>query len=618
MCGIFGILGSVDKKLINAMSKALKHRGPDDEGFFYAKNVALGNRRLSIIDVKGGHQPIHNEASSVWITFNGEIYNFRELRMKLERLGHKFYTNSDTEAIVHSYEEWGENCVKEFNGMWAFAIWDSNQKQLFLSRDRFGIKPLYYYSDGKRFIFASEIKATIVDESIPRVPNDRTIYEYLVHGRHDNTEQTFFSQVKRLLPAHNMLVNEKGFQVKKYWDIQQINKEFENSNVNDVLYAKRFFELFKDSVSLQLISEVPIGTCLSGGLDSSSIVCMTNQLLKVSPEAIKVVGERQKTFTACFDDKQIDEREYVEEVIAQTKAEKNFIYPSSEQLWKDIEKLVYFQEEPFMSSSVYAQWCVMNRASQKVKVVLDGQGGDELLAGYEPYFMAFVVDLWKKKKIYTSIRELLLGLDILAPLIKHYIRQYLSSLLTLLYPKQSSRIETLLSDEFKSEFGSSTEINSRRDDLPIVLREQITGTSLSRLLRYEDKNAMAFSLEARVPFLDHRLVEYVFSLPITQRLKNGWTKRILRNAMEGVLPEKIRKRRKKIGFAIPEAAWLKELRKEVREVFASYKFGERRYFKQTEVLKEFDEFCTGRSDQNANIFWRILNLEMWLRVFIDK
>jgi len=610
LCGIFGMHGEIDKPLIMKMSEALKHRGPDDCGFFFDNETALGNTRLSIIDIKGGHQPIHNEDSTVWIVFNGEIYNFQELRSALDKLGHTFYTDSDTEVIVHAYEQWGENCVKELNGMWAFAIWDANRKTLFLSRDRLGIKPLYYFSNDKGFIFASEIKAIILNKLVPKLPNDPMIYEYLVYGLHDHTEQTFFSQIKRLLPAHNLVVDRKGIYVKKYWNIQLINKEVEKSNRDDDLYAKEFLRLFKDSVRLQLISEVPIGTCLSGGLDSSSIVCMVNNLLTLNADVIRVVGERQKTFTVCFRDKQIDERKYVEYLTAQTTAEKNFVYPSSEQLWKDIEKLVYLQEEPFMSASVYAQWSVMKLASQKVKVVLDGQGGDELLAGYEPYFAILVQELWKKRKIHTFIKELLLGLDMIA----RYVKQNFLSL----RPKQSDKLEKLLSEEFKSEFSSWKVTTPRPGDLVALLCQEVTKTSLPRLLRYEDKNSMSFSLEARVPFLDHRLVEYMFSIPITQRLKNGWTKHILRNAMKGILPEKIRKRRKKIGFAIPEAAWMKELRREIREVFASPRFGERRYFNQGEVLKEFDEFCLMKSSGDANLFWRILNLEIWLRVFVDK
>jgi len=611
MCGIFGIFGSPDKELLKAMSHVLKHRGPDDEGFFFDENMSLGNRRLSIIDVKGGHQPVHNEDSTIWITYNGEIYNFQELGLKLKNLGHKFYTNSDTEVIVHAYEEWGDSCIKEFNGMWAFAVWDSNKKQLFLSRDRLGIKQLYYYLNKKRLVFASEIKAILLDKSIPKMPNDKMIYEYLVYGRHDHTEQTFFNQIKRLLPAHNLLINENGAQINKYWDIENINKEVEKPKADDNHYARKFLELFTDSVRLQLVSEVPIGTCLSGGLDSSSIVCIINQLIRLNKDLTKVVGEWQKTFTACFEDKQIDEREYVKEVIARTNAEQNCIFPDSKQLWKDLPSLVYSQDEPFMSSSVYAQWCVMKLASQKVKVVLDGQGGDELLGGYIPYYWVFIQDLLKKKKIGNFLKELLLSFDLVYPYIKR-------SLFVASYSKWLNETKELLNADFISEHSKVMHDNPRSKDLPELLYNEITTLSLPRLLRYEDRNSMHFSIESRVPFLDHRLVEYVFSIPMSQRLKNGWTKRVLRNAMKGTLPEKVRKRRKKIGFAIPQVAWMRELAKEIEEVFASTEFGKRKYFKQKEILAKFDEFKNGRLSHYAEIFWRLLNLEMWFRVFIDE
>jgi len=594
------------------MSDILKHRGPDDVGFFFDHKVALGNTRLSIIDIKSGHQPVHNENSTIWITYNGEIHNFQQLRRVLEKLGHEFYTNSDTEVIVHAYEEWGENSVKKFNGMWAFALWDSNKKQLFLSRDRLGIKPLYYFLNGKRFIFASEIKALLQDESIPKMPNDKIIFEYLVQCRLDHTEQTFFNQIKRLLPAHNLLLDESRVQVKKYWEIRCTNKETKDSHVKDDEYTGKFLGLFKDSCRLRQISDVPIGTCLSGGLDSSAIVCMINQLLMFNGKKSQTIGERQKTFTACFKDKRIDEREYAEEIIAQTGAEGDFVLPSSSELWRDIKKLVYYQEEPFIGTSVFAQWCVMKLASRKVKVLLDGQGGDELLAGYTSDYLVFLQDLLKGRKIGNFVKELLLSLDIVAP----YIRQikYFSSS----YSKQLNEIKELLNYEFISEFDHDTEINAVYEDLPDLLRREMTTTSLPVLLRYEDKNSMAFSLEVRLPFLDHRLIEYIFSLPVTQRLKNGWTKHILRNAMKGILPEKIRRRREKIAFETPEATWMKELGREIKEIFASSEFGGRKYFRQREILKKFDEFCAGKLRYYPEFFWRILNLEIWFRVFFER
>ena len=606
MCGIVGIFGAVNRSLLKKMCNSIKHRGPDDEGYFFGKNIALGNRRLSIIDIKGGHQPIHNEDSSIWITYDGEVYNFQKLRKQLEARGHKFYTNSDTEVIVHAYEELGEACVKRFNGAFAFAVWDSNKKQLFLARDRFGIKPLYYCQDGRRFIFASEIKAILQDKKIKRAPNDRMIYEYLTYGYHDHTEETFFKGIKRLLPGHYMTVDRNGIKIKRYWDFK-VNKEIDLSSENDESYAKRFYELLEDSVKLRLIAEVPIGTCLSGGIDSSSTVFIINKLLSAGISR-DVIGKVQKTFSACYEDKEIDERKYINEVTKTTGIKKNYVFPSSEELWEDLKKLVYHQDEPFASTSIFAQWDVMKLASRKVTVVLDGQGGDEALAGYIPYYGVFLLNLWKRKKLFHLIREFFLSIDLTFPFIKEY----------LFMSKRESNIKKMLNPEFVSKFEGRTKSKWRSDDLAENLYLDMVRYSIPHLLRYEDRSSMAFSIESRVPFLDHRLVEYVFSLPITQKLKSGWTKYILRNAVKGVIPERIRKRRSKLGFPTPEIRWMKELKGEIRRVLYSEKFEKRGYFNHEEVLKRFDEFCEGKWSNYSRIFWRILNLEIWFEVFVDK
>jgi len=606
MCGICGIFGATDEKLVRAMCDVLKHRGPDDEGYYIDSNICLGNRRLSIIDIQTGHQPIHNEDKTIWITYNGEIYNFQELRKTLEKK-HSFYTNSDTEVIVHSYEEWGENCVKRFNGMWAFGIWDSNKKQLFLSRDRFGIKPLYYYWDGKKLIFASEIKAILQDTSITRIPNDRVIYKYLVYEQHDRTEETFFEGIKRLLPAHNMTVKKNKVTTKKYWDLK-IRRD--SAYKKDGRYAKEFFELLEDSIKLRLISEVPVGTCLSGGLDSSSIVYMISRLLSLGIKEAKHLGKMQKTFSAVYNNREIDERRYIEEVARSTHVEKNYVFPDGNTLWEDVRKLVYYQDEPFLGSSIFAQWCVMKLASKKVKVVLDGQGGDELLAGYFPhYYRIYFSDLWKEKRFLRLLKELLYSSDMTFPFIKKFLLLKAKELVG------NRAIENMLNPEFVSKFSRTTKNKWKHGNLVESLYRDITRNSVPGLLRYEDRNSMAFSIEARVPFLDYRVVEYIFSLPVSQRLKNGWTKYILRKAMEGKLPEEIRKRRRKIGFETPQSNWMRLLKNEIREIFTSEKFRGRKYFNPNEVLKRFDEFCKGKLEDYAKIFWRILNLEIWLEVF---
>ncbi|MEM3047272.1 MAG: asparagine synthase (glutamine-hydrolyzing), partial [Candidatus Bathyarchaeia archaeon] len=588
------------------MCDAIKHRGPDDEGYFLDGQVGLGNRRLSIIDVKGGHQPIHNEDESIWITYNGEIYNFQELRGGLEPK-HRFYTNSDTETIVHAYEEWGTGCLRRFNGMWAFALWDSSKKVLFLARDRFGVKPLYYHYDGKRLLFASEIKALLQDNSVARIPNDRVVYEYLLYGLHDHGEETFFQGVKRLLPGHYMLVDESGLKTQRWWELQ-MSRELDSPPGMDGEYAKRFYELFEDAVRLRLISEVPVGTCLSGGTDSSSIVCVVNRLLLEKGWARDVIGERQKTFSAVYDDERIDEREYIDEVVAHTEVERNFTFPTVEELWNELERLVYYQEEPFGSTSIFAQWMVMKLASQKVKVLLDGQGGDELLAGYIPYYGIFYLDLLKRRKYARLLKEAALSFDIALPFVSRYFSR----------SRRTMNAARMLDEAFAERFKDVKALKWHGNDLASALDADLSLYSIPHLLRYEDKNSMAFSIEARVPFLDYRLVEYVYSLPLDQRLRGGWTKRILREAMRGVLPERIRLRRSKVGFETPEAKWMKASAEKMRAIFTSETFAKRGYFNQAEVLKAFDKFLQGRlSEDFIKVFWRLANLELWLREFFD-
>ncbi|MEM5829237.1 MAG: asparagine synthase (glutamine-hydrolyzing) [Candidatus Aenigmatarchaeota archaeon] len=607
MCGIAGYFGIENKLLLKKMLKILKHRGPDDCGVFFDKNIALGNRRLSIIDIKLGKQPIHNEKKDIWIVFNGEIYNFLELREELIKLGHNFYTKSDTETIVHAYEEWGVKCLEKLNGMFAFAIWDKRKRILFLARDRFGIKPLYYYLDGKKFIFASEIKAILQDKSIQIMPNEKSIYKFLVYGFNDDEEETFFEGIKRLLPAHYMVVKKNDIKIKRYWKLK-IGKRLKKFKNEDEI-AEQLYNLLEDSIKKHLISEVPVGTCLSGGIDSSLIVCVINKLLKKNGNLTKVIGEMQKTFSAVYDDKKIDERKYIEEIIKFTGVEKNYTFPSSKKLWKDLKKIVYFQDEPFLGPSIYAQWEVMKLASKKVKVLLDGQGGDEIFAGYIPYYGIYFRNLLKEKKYFQLLKEFLLSLDLTLPFVFKYFSQ----------KRVESEIKKMLDENFVKKYEKKVKNKWIGNDLAKFLQLEITKTSLPRLLRYEDRNSSAFSIEARVPFLDHRIVEFVFSLPISMRIKNGWTKYILRKAVKGIVPEKIRWRRSKIGFAVPEKKWLIELKDKITKIFLSKEFESRKYFNQEEIVRKFKYFCEGKlNEEHARIFWRILVLEFWFRVFLNR
>ena len=611
MCGINGFNWK-DEELCKVMADTLKHRGPDDEGFYFNSDVSLGHRRLSIIDLKTGHQPIHNEDKSIWIIYNGEIYNHKGIREELEKR-HKFYTNSDTEVIIHAYEEYGFECVKKFNGMWAFCIYDKNKNIFFLSRDRFGIKPLYYFFDEEKFIFASEIKAIL--KYVKPEENDEMIYNFLVNNVDLYKDETFFKNIKSVMPSTNLIFDLKINEIEKqrYWDINKINRKTTSVSKEDEEYAKKFHDLFKDSVKLRLMSEVPVGTCLSGGLDSSSIVCIVNKILTDGNEEIKEsIGEKQKTFSAVYEYKRIDEREYIEEVIKETNVEKNYVFPSGEELFKEVEKLIYYQEEPFMSTSIYAQWNVMRLVSKKVKVLLDGQGSDELLAGYlNPtlYNRTSFGDVLKQRKFFKFFKERFLNFPMLYGDLKIIYSYFIR--------KKVLKNKEILNQAFLDKFKNKKEIPKEIKDLADWSYELLMNGGIQTLLKYEDRNSMAFSIEARVPFLDYKVVEYIFSIPIDQRIKNGWTKYILRNAMKDILPEKVRKRRSKLGFPTPQEAWFREHKDKILEIFDSESFKGRKYFNQDVIIKKFNEFCNGKS-YDSNIFWKIINLEIWFRVFIDK
>src|SRR5438309_1710226 len=389
MCGVAGFWGPPDRGLLEAMARVQEHRGPDDEGFFETEHASLGFRRLSIIDLTHGAQPMGNEDGRVQIVFNGEVYNFRELRAQLEAAGHMFKTDSDTEAIVHAYEEWGPECFTRFNGMWAVGILDLRETpRLVLARDHFGIKPLHWARAGERVLFASEIKAILQDASFQTQPNEQMLYEYLIWGLHDHTGGTFFEGVNQVRAATYVEIDASGVREHTYWtpslgtDAQPDPAEFRR--------------LFERSVERRLVADVPVGTCLSGGLDSSSIVSTMTKMLKDHvPDSVSL-GDRLKTFSAVFDGDPIDEREYIAIELEATGAEKNYVNPTSEVFFDDIEEFVWHTEEPIVSTGPYAQWCVMRLAAPKVKVLLDGQAGDELLAGYVPYHYVYLKQLLRE------------------------------------------------------------------------------------------------------------------------------------------------------------------------------------------------------------------------------
>jgi asparagine synthase (glutamine-hydrolysing) len=652
MCGIAGIYyfsGIAKTGGIRQMTESLRHRGPDDEGFlgvnFESKkvyplmgkesriegpsiedfdqpvNLLLGHRRLSILDLSAaGHQPMGNEDGSLWIVHNGEIYNYLEIREELECLGHTLRSKTDTEVILHAYEEWGIDCLGRFNGMWAFAIVDLRMNRIFCSRDRTGVKPFYYFYDGKRFCFASEIKAFFEMDHFSIEPNEQIIADYLLSGFIDHTNETFFKNIHQLRSGEYLLFEDKNLTIQSYWDIEA--KEIRFNREAD--YAERFQELLQDSIRLRLRSDVPIGTCLSGGLDSSSIVCLGNKLMfdgrSIEPQ---LVGKQQKTFSSCFKETSYDERKFIEMVIKQTGAEKNYVFPQPEGLSREMERLLWYQDEPFGSTSIYAQWNVMRTAKERnIIVLLDGQGGDELLAGYLPSFLYLFRQMSKEMAFRRLIKEFRIFQK------KHgsWFRQFLSRKLptrmahwfNCFIPNRKTKIEWVeegFQKKYRQDLSTPMPFNN---DLNNYLYRLFRFSALPGLLHYEDRNSMAFSLETRLPFLDYRLVEYVFHLPVEQKVREGITKVVLRKAMKGIIPEAIRNRMDKMGFTTPMDLWLKgPLQGWIQGVLDSKTFKERGYLKPPKVQEIFTEHCDAKRDHSFTI-WRWVNLELWMRTFIDK
>ncbi len=608
MCGINGFNWR-DEALIKKMNASIKHRGPDDEGVFLDDEISLGHVRLSIIDLsEKGHQPMfyEHEKMKLWIVFNGEIYNFMELRKELESKGYSFRSSTDTEVVLAAYMEWGEKCVERFNGMWAFAIYDVDNGALFLSRDRFGIKPLYYYYDGERFVFSSEIKA-LFQHNIPRRPNDGVIFDYLYYNLIDHTEETFFEGIKRLLPGHNLkfIISSKRIEINEYYSI--------NSKIRFATPdTKKFRELMLKAVERRLIADVPVGSCLSGGLDSSTIVC---SMREINPES------EIKVFSLVFPGQKIDESRYQEIISEHTKSRRYTTTFGFEELLHDLEDLIDTQEEPFPTLSIYGQYRVMRLAKENdMKVLLDGQGSDEILAGYHWFFGYLFAEKLLKMRFKDLIDE-----------IRSYKKLHgnlmpvINMLLILLPVRVSKLLWTRRFRHLKKEF---VKRYRNRDTKRIIWKTRTvrdvaviaeTYSSLPRLLRFEDKNAMRWSIESRVPFCDHEVVEYVLSLPSEARISRGITKKILREAFDGLVPSEVIWRKDKVAFATPDDDLLRtEIGKKVVEkIISSESFKSRPYWDHRKVEKMFRKHLESKGNYGREI-WKMIILELWLRRWIDE
>jgi asparagine synthase (glutamine-hydrolysing) len=628
MCGINGIAFTnrsgrrVDESLLIQMRDILFHRGPDDAGLFIDKNVGLGHRRLSIVDVAAGHQPMSNEDNTIHITYNGEIYNHADYREELESKGHRYRTHCDTETIIHLYEEHGAECVDYLRGMFAFAIWNQQKKELFLARDRLGVKPLYYVhdKDGSLF-FASEIKSLLEAKAVKPEINFAELPDQLANHA-TSGEETLFRGVKRLLPGHTLTWRDGEIKIEKYWEV---NYEPKNKSEEKVL-IEEWRELFKTSVRLRLMADVPLGMFLSGGIDSSAIAAMMSEM----------VAEPIKTFSVAFKEREANELEYARMISERFKTDHHEIVLSPEQFFETLPKLVWHEDEPIAHLASVPLYFVSKLAQQHVKVVLTGEGSDEMLAGYERY----------RKTVYNlAIGR---GYETITPrALRRFVKNRVESLpvrarkkLTRTFLSLPSDIENIYFDNFavftramqhrlftpeaKEQIGYSNPYAIARNLLAEADAKKLldrllyadTKTYLHELLMKQDQMSMAASIESRVPFLDHKLVEFTAKLPTRLKLKGWTTKYILRESMKGILPEPILTRGK-MGFPVPVGSWF---RNEFRYIIDEYVLSERvqsRGLFNPDFVREIVSRHNSGAENHEERLWALVNFEIWQRQFID-
>ncbi|MGB3940182.1 MAG: asparagine synthase (glutamine-hydrolyzing) [Candidatus Manganitrophaceae bacterium] len=626
MCGIVGIVNSQPEFQANSdwLRKAtaiLSHRGPDDEGFYVNGEVGLGHRRLSIIDLKGGHQPLSNEDGQIWIVYNGEVYNYLDLKNELKGQ-HVFRTKTDTEAIIHLYEERGKECAKELRGMFAFAIWDNREKTLLLVRDRLGIKPLYYHYDRKRLAFASEVKSLLLLPHFRPEVDYQVLYHYLTF-RYAPAEYTLFKGIKKLLPGHTLQWKGGKIEEEKYWDLYslqsqppQILKDFRV--FNDELVAR-----LEEAVKMCLMSDVPIGAFLSGGIDSSILVGLMSQMM----------AQPVKTFSVGFQDERYSELAHARDVARHFHTEHHEVVVNDRDLLQQIPRLVWHRDAPLTEPADVPLFLVSSMARSHVKVVLSGEGSDEIFAGYPKYvydrFFSYYQFLPKKIRA-SFVAELV-------RMLPYGSRKLKIALTSLNISDSAERFaswfcafttqekESLLSPQFKSFVAGISSAGVLRplikhfeseDTLHQMLYSDVKLWLPDNLLERGDRMTMAASIEGRVPFLDHKLVEFAFTIPANLKVKGFIGKYLLKKAFEFLIPKKNLYRRK-VGFVVPVGSWFRSgLREFLQETLLSKRALSRGYFQEEVLRKMIRQHLEGRTDHQRQL-WTLLNLELWHRIFID-
>jgi asparagine synthase (glutamine-hydrolysing) len=672
MCGISGIVqlqqhSSDLAEVLQNMNDRLQHRGPDDEGFTLFSNgvatclggkdtpkesyvstlsyapksaisdvrnvnfqLGFGHRRLAIIDLSaGGHQPmcLAND-SKLWITLNGEIYNYLELRAELIQLGHRFQTESDTEVVLASYKQWGKDCLSRFNGMWSFVIFDQQKNILFGSRDRFGVKPMYYVHNDQHFAFASEQKSLLEVPSYRASVNTNAILPFLLYGHVELDCEGFFKDLFELSPSHffEFDLASKHLNIERYYElgIQKKNPTFNQTQFDQ---AKKNIQLgIEKAIELRFRSDVPIGFCLSGGLDSSTIVCTASELAK--KQEIASLKHGIHTFTAS-NDSPMDESEWAKQVVDQTHATWHNTIVDSRTLVQDIQSLIYYQDIPLATTSTYAQSRVMKAAKEaEITILIDGQGGDELFAGYQSFYYSYFhqliksfswLSLWKEGRSLANSPSSLKAL--LMAKMKSHLTFFPSGIQRLFSLRLKPETSYLNPDFLKNQQSQLNLVGDfKSDSLNDRLKAYCTEHYLKGLLRWEDRCSMQYSIESRTPFSDDiDLIELAFQMPANYKIRHGWSKYILRESIKGLVPESIRLRKDKKGFSIPQNQWLMEQESAFFTLFQELKALDTHEFVLKSKIEEDWKFIFAdvRHAKRQDLIFRYVCYLIWLKQFIS-
>jgi len=608
MCGICGIVGAEEKEVLRKMSDTIEHRGPDDHGYFFDNSVSIANRRLSIIDLSTGKQPIHNEDETIWITYNGEVFNFAELKKDLEKKGHRFYTHTDTETIVHLYEEYGDRCAEKLRGMFAFAIWDAKNKKTLLVRDRLGIKPLYYTLVNDKLIFGSEMKTILVHPDVKRIINQNSLYHFINIGFFPDPE-TIFSGIKQLLPGHVLMFQNGKIKIKKYWDIQ-----VKTALRSEEYFAKKLLEILEESVKLRLISDVPLGLYLSGGIDSTTTLAI---MKKYSDSAVK-------TFTIGFGDNS-DELKDARFVAEHFDSDHTEVVEDGKNILKAFPQIIWHFDEPTRITTPL--YFLSIAAKKKVTVALQGLGGDELFAGYKRH------NLFTYKKFIPKSLQFSKGVVKYIPKFKNIKKAILAVGSAKTEEEFYIAIRNTLSSEDEKEIFQTSFLKNReklheffkpyfkqirsKDLLDKVLLLELKTNLPFDLLKITDRETMAASIEARVPLIDHKLVEFSFTIPSYLKLNRGDSKYILKKAVRDLIPKQVLEKKKQ-GLTLEPSAWFNDFKDFANGIFDENKIKSEKYFNYSFIEHLMSKKFNPKYENTYQRFWRILSFEVWKKMYIEQ